>query len=118
MARRPHPKIEKSPTFAERLELLENNVAALDERCNGITARMEWMQIEQRKALGIGEQGPPRLPTTEEAWATPPRPRFRFLNGRWPQRDGNTYPQFDTTRRQGPVTYYESYVRRSPPATE
>lgn len=46
-----------------------------------------------------------------------PRPR-RYLNGSWLLRDGNTYPRFDRTRRQGPLGGYESYVRRSPPATE
>lgn len=42
----------------------------------------------------------------------------RLLNGSWPLRDGTGYPRFDTTRRQGPLGGYESYVRRSPPATE
>lgn len=47
-----------------------------------------------------------------------PRRPARYLNGSWPMRDGNTYPRFDRTRRSGPLGGYESFVRRSPPATE
>jgi hypothetical protein len=38
-----------------------------------------------------------------------------LMNGRWPWRDGDTYPSTLGQRTSGP---YESWVRRSPPATE
>lgn len=100
---------KKSPTklhytigdLRKDVRLLEDVSHALDDRVDGLAARIESMQIN---AL--------RQPVV------PPQPRLRLLNGSWPLRDGNTYPRFDTTRHKGPVTYYESYVRRSPPATE
>lgn len=105
--------------LAQRIADLDNLLTAIDQRLDGIVARIEWMQIEAARARSEYPTVPPPSDdaglTTESVWATPaPRP-WRFLNGSWPQRDGDTYPPF---RPKGPLGGYESYVRRSPPASE
>lgn len=96
--------------LAHSIADLGRDVQILDERLDGIIARFQWMQLQTaerptRTDVGFLETDQP----------IPPRPRWRLLNGSWPMRDGNTYPP---VRGKGPIGGYESWVRRSPPATE
>jgi hypothetical protein len=54
---------------------------------------------------------------TYEPGAAPTHPPG-YMCGRWPWRDGDTYPPISHTRAGNSAPYYESWVRRSPPATE
>lgn len=86
----------------DKIDGIASEVAALSRRVDELANRLE-------------REWRPQI-TTEQAWATPAPSRWRrLLNGSWPLLDGNIYPPI---RGRGPLGGYESYVRRSPPATE
>ena len=95
----------KAELISERIDQLENDFAGLEQEVNSV----------RNTTIAIGNSVADLGGTLP---SQPTRPRIRYLNGSWPQRNGNTYPRFDTTRHHGPIPYYDGWVRRSPPATE
>lgn len=93
-------KKQKHPTLLERIALLENIVAGLEQRIDGLAARIEWQQIQNAEI--------------RKQQRDDPQPR-KYIAGRWHQRDGNVYGRYTYEAGQTP---YEAWVRRSPPATE
>jgi hypothetical protein len=98
--------------IAERLDQLENDFSVLEQEVNSL--RNVTIAIGNQVAdLGVTT---PTHPMAEPV--PPPEHPPGLMCGQWPWRHGDSYPSVAHSRAGNSAPYYESWMRRSPPATE